>query len=310
MDTNSLMLILLAVLVVVNAIDVFTRQRDRLDVAMSERMEKLLRDDTAMRLMEKAYEDAGTAQRMVIKTLADVVKILAPITPIKTDDTIDRFFDDLMKPGEPEQEGPIGGGHEPETPEEPETPVGVGETITVNPLLENALDGTVDTGTDFRYQKRPLGWLVYWKRHMDHDTPPFINAVAGGFKAELAYIAGKVGYVSEMVHHLEPGYYLLKMVVDANVINTPPNSTDVALRGALLRADGVVFKELPGQGFGRWVGENTYLMPVQVAAEGIDVKVAVYVDMVYPTLGAESSVTFKEIRLLRDDGQGSDYVVV
>ena len=305
MDTNSLMLILLAVLVVVNAIDVFARQRDRLDAVMSERMEKLLRDDTAMRLMEKAYEDAGTAQRMVINTLADVVKILAPLTPIKTDDTVDRFFDDLLKPGEsddPVVDDPVQDDPEPE-------PDG-GALVTVNPLLLNAMDGTVDTGTDYRYQKRPLGWLVHWKKHVNHDTPPFINAVDGGFRAELAFIAGEVGYVSELTHLLAPGHYLVKAVVDADVVNPPPNSTDVSLRAALLRPDGSVFAKLPAQPFTRWKGENVYLMPIRVAAEPVELKLVFYVEMMYPTMGANSAVMFKQIALLRDDGSASDYVDV
>lgn len=306
LETGLLTVVL--VMLVIDLIGIVGRGRIGADALVNERLEKLLRDDTAMRLMEKAYEEAGTAQRMVINTLADVVKVLAPITPIRTDDTVDRFFDDLLTPGAPD--GPAGGGHGEEDPEPDPEPVGQGSTITVNPLLQNALDGTVDRGTDYRYQMRPLGWLVYWKKHPAHETPPYINQVQDGFRAELAFIGGKVGYVSELKHSLEPGHYLLKMVVDAHVINPPQNASDVNLRAALLRPDGSVMQELPGQPFARWQGENTYLMPIQVAAEGLDAKIAFYVDAQYPTLGLESAITFKELRLLTDDGGASDYVVV
>lgn len=304
---NIAALLLVALVSVISSAIVAARSgvsiTSALDTAF-ERMENLLEKRTVRDAVEYEYLKSTGAKRNAIDLALNLADALANLTTTEKDAFISRFVE-AVRDGKPNTDAvtPV------VEPIDDAEPTFIAETLTYNSELAGAVDGTVDTGTDYRYQMRPLNWNVHWKPSPDHKTPPFINAVDGGFKAELAFIAGEVGYETADFLNLEPGTYLVKMVMAASVPNLPETKTDAQMAAALYRKDGTLHTKLPSQAFSDWKGENTYLMPIRIGQGGL-FKLAAFVDLVYPTIGAEGSVTFKEIRLETDDGNAGDYVLV
>lgn len=280
-----------------------------LDTAF-ERVENLLEKKTVQDAVEYEYLKSTGAKRNAIDFALDVAAAVSRMTKSESDDFI-QHFTSAIRDGKPNTDAvtPVDDTPVVEPVEDAPEPTFIAETLTYNSELEGALDGTVDTGTDFRYQRRPPGWMVHWIADPDHQTPPFINDVADGFRAELAFIAGEIGYRTSGVLNVKQGTYLVKAVLDANIPNPPENKNDIVVSAALYREDGTIHQTLPEQPLAGWHTETTYLIPLKVGKGGL-FSLAVYAKLRYPTVGAEGSVTFKEIRLETDDGNAGDYVAV
>ena len=55
-----------------------------------------------MARLEAAYAQQNTVFQGAFNTLTEFVKLIAPLTPIKTDDEMGKLFEDVKVPGEPE----------------------------------------------------------------------------------------------------------------------------------------------------------------------------------------------------------------
>lgn len=48
--------------------------------------------------LERAYQTSGTFQKQALDTLAGALRVLAPLTPVKTDDALAKLLDDILTP--------------------------------------------------------------------------------------------------------------------------------------------------------------------------------------------------------------------
>lgn len=73
----------------------------QLDENTSARLAELQLHRDFMTRLEQAYQQQNTVFQGAFDTVTALVKTIAPLTPIKTDDELGKFLDDVKEPGDP-----------------------------------------------------------------------------------------------------------------------------------------------------------------------------------------------------------------
>lgn len=106
LEPDAILGIVVGIVALVVAIAAFLRANPNatpaaLDTEVARLVAEKQSDREWVTRVETAYQTSGQFQRQALETVAGVVRILAPLTPGKADDALDKLLDDIQTPGEP-----------------------------------------------------------------------------------------------------------------------------------------------------------------------------------------------------------------
>jgi hypothetical protein len=104
-ETINLVIALFAITWLVVGLAVFILRNKpaiaELDTEAARRLRELQAARDVIAIYEKAYTDATAIQRSGVETLIAILRMVAPLTPTKTDDAALALLEDVTLPGEP-----------------------------------------------------------------------------------------------------------------------------------------------------------------------------------------------------------------
>lgn len=226
---NTIAILLMVVIGVVLAV----RGGKSADVAIVERLHSTQNNREVMDRLERAYQ---TANRMQIDALSQIIGMIAPLTPFKSDDALAGFIDDIKTPGKPPTMEEVADEiYTPSDPPAEDDPLlgkpAVGEIINDNHDLGGDFEArwAVHDGDDERIQTVPEGFDLV--QQLDAGAPVISNNVGDTLDVSLAYYKGLVGY-SQTVYTYKDQTYFIK--IDAG-LKFSPNAYEFALVARVAR---------------------------------------------------------------------------
>lgn len=104
--SNEIVLALIAVVGLLVGVVIGIRRGGSPDQVVATQIELLQQKREAMEMYERQLASANAMTQMVFGTFAGFVKLIAPLTPLLTDDAVAKFLEDLQKQGPPEAPAP------------------------------------------------------------------------------------------------------------------------------------------------------------------------------------------------------------
>lgn len=98
-DADTLQTLLIIIFGTASLVLILRSKPQDVDASLSEKLDQKQRDRDFMDRLERAYQDSNRQKQATIDTMASLFRLIAPYTPIKSDDAVGRFLDDIRTPG-------------------------------------------------------------------------------------------------------------------------------------------------------------------------------------------------------------------